>query len=209
MPANSLTEIFDTKFYMNFQNNGQRNRPIGYSADFVSSIRSILNDTYEQVSAELQYVVSEVERILQVFNTPRQQRRPRRQRRPMPYARPRQPTGPLPLDLSKEISHPAAMLTHQIKQSIEARPETNQDIKFLEKKECSVCLASWKEILLGEKNLVFTDCGHVFCRDCAIRIASEGSRKCALCQKSFVGKDPPFRRLHLPLDPRLKKTTTD
>ena len=110
-----------------------------------------------------------------------------------------------PLQLSNEVTHPAPMSTRQIKQSIETRPETNQDIKFLDKKQCAVCLSSWKEILLGENHLVFTQCGHVFCRPCALRIASEGRRECAMCKRSFAGVTPPFRRLHLPLDPKLNK----
>ena len=128
----------------------------------------------------------------------------------MSAARPtagRQPTGSL--DLSEEITHAAPMAPQQIKQSIEARSETNQDIKFLEKKKCSVCLGSWKEILMEGKHLVFTKCGHIFCRDCAIRFASEGKRECPLCKKSLAGVNPPFRRLHMPLDPRLKKSRAD
>ena len=115
------------------------------------------------------------------------------------------PREPRPLDLSNEISHPAPMTNMEIKQAIEARHVRNQDVIFFEKKECSVCLASWKEILLAEKNLVFTACGHVFCRECAIKLASEGRRECALCKRTLDGVTPPFRRLHLPLDPRLKK----
>ena len=113
------------------------------------------------------------------------------------------------LDLSKEVTHGAPMTTEQIKQSIESRPDTNQDIKFMEKKKCGVCLETWKEILMEGKYLVFTKCGHVFCRDCAIRFASEGKRECPLCKKSLVGVNPPFRRLHMPLDPRLKKSRAD
>ena len=112
---------------------------------------------------------------------------------------------PAPLQLSNEVTHPAPMSTGQIKQSIETRPETNQDIKFLDKKQCAVCLSSWKDILLEENHLVFTQCGHVFCRPCALRIASEGRRECAMCKRSLVGVTPPFRRLHLPLDPKLNK----
>ena len=108
------------------------------------------------------------------------------------------------LDLSKEVTHGAPMTTEQIKQSIESRPDTNQDIKFMEKKKCGVCLETWKEILMEGKYLVFTKCGHVFCRDCAIRFASEGKRECPLCKKNLAGVNPPFRRLNLPLDPRLK-----
>ena len=61
-----------------------------------------------------------------------------------------------PLELSKEVTHPAPMSTRQIKRSIEARPETNQDVRFLDTKQCAVCLSSWKEILLEENHLVFT-----------------------------------------------------
>ena len=99
--------------------------------------------------------------------------------------------------------------TQQIKQSIQSRPVTNQDIRFLNKKKCGVCLESWKEILMEGKHLVFTECGHIFCRDCAIRFASEGKRECPLCKKSLAGVNPPFRRLHMPLDPRLKKSRAD
>ena len=55
-----------------------------------------------------------------------------------------------PPQLSNEVTHPAPMSTQQIKQSIETRPETNQDIKFLDKKQCAVCLSSWKDILFKE-----------------------------------------------------------
>ena len=113
------------------------------------------------------------------------------------------------LDLSEEVTHVAPMTPQQIKQSIQSRPDTNQDIKFMEKKKCGVCLGSWKEILMEGKHLVFTECGHIFCRDCATRFASEGRRECPLCKKSLVGVCPPFRRLHLPLDPRLKKNRAD
>ena len=119
-------------------------------------------------------------------------------------SRPRAP--PAPVDLSQEVTHAAPMSPEQIKRSVETRPETNQDIKFLEKKKCSVCLETWKEILLEGKHLVFTKCGHVFCRDCALRFASEGRRECPLCKKSLRGVNPPFRRLHMPLDPRLKES---
>ena len=40
-----------------------------------------------------------------------------------------------PLQLSKEVTHPAPMSTRQIKRSIEARPETNQDVRFLDTKQ--------------------------------------------------------------------------
>ena len=113
------------------------------------------------------------------------------------------------LNISEEVTHEAPMTTEQIKQSIQSRPETNQDIKFLNKKKCGVCLGSWKEILMEGKHLVFTKCGHIFCRDCAIRFASEGKRECPLCKKSLAGVNPPFRRLHMPLDPRLKKSRGD
>ena len=113
------------------------------------------------------------------------------------------------LDLSEEVTHEAPMTPQQIKHSIESRPDTNQDIKFMEKKKCGVCLGSWKEILMEGKHLVFTECGHIFCRDCAIRFASEGKRECPLCKKSLAGVNPPFRRLHMPLDPRLKKSRAD
>ena len=109
------------------------------------------------------------------------------------------------VQLPQEVTYPAPMTSQQIKRSIEARAETNQDVKFLAKKQCAVCLSSWKEILLGENHLVFTQCGHVFCRPCALRIASEGRRECAMCKRSFAGVTPPFRRLHLPLDPKLNK----
>ena len=112
---------------------------------------------------------------------------------------------PAPLQLSTEVTHPAPMSPQQIKRSIEARAETNQDIKFLDKKQCAVCLSSWKEILLEESHLVFTHCGHVYCRPCALRIASEGRRECSICKRSLAGVIPPFRRLHLPLDPQLMR----
>ena len=130
-----------------------------------------------------------------------------RRRRPPIATVGRPPTGPL--DLSEEVTHAAPMTPQQIKWSIESRPDTNQDIKFMEKKKCGVCLGSWKEILMEGKHLVFTECGHIFCRDCAIRIASEGTRECPLCKKSLAGVNPPFRRLHMPLDPRLKKRRAD
>ena len=112
-----------------------------------------------------------------------------------------------PLDLSEEVTHAAPMTTEQIKHSIETRPETN--IKFLEKKKFGVCVETWKDILMEGKHLVYTACGHIFCRDCAIRFASEGKRECPLCKKSLAGVFPPFRRLHVPLDPRLKKSGAD
>ena len=107
--------------------------------------------------------------------------------------------------LQEEVTHPAPMTTLQIKRAIETRPETNQDVKFLDKKKCAVCLSSWKEILLAELCLVFTHCGHVFCRPCAMRIASENRKECAVCKRSLAFVTPPFRRLHLPLDPQLNK----
>ena len=97
------------------------------------------------------------------------------------------------------------MSTEQIKESIKARPDSNQDIKFLDKKTCGVCLSSWKEILLEGKHLVFTKCGHIYCRDCAGTISSQGNRECSICRRSLRRDDPKFRRLHLPLDPKLKK----
>ena len=94
---------------------------------------------------------------------------------------------------------------YQIKESIKSRPESNQDIKFLDKKTCAVCLSSWKDILLEGKHLVFTKCGHVYCRECALAISSQGNRECSICRRSLRRDDPKFRILHLPLDPRLKK----
>ena len=108
------------------------------------------------------------------------------------------------LDFSREITHPAPMTSHQIRNSIETRSQDNQDIKFLEKTKCGVCLGSWKEILVDEDHLVFLQCGHVFCRKCAVRFSAGSKRECPVCRKK-VGPDPPFRRLHIPLDPRLKK----
>ena len=118
------------------------------------------------------------------------------------------PTRPN-LDLSKEVIHAAPMTPQQIKQSIETRPDTNQDIKFMEKKKCRVCLGSWKAILMEGKHLVFTECNHIFCRDCATKFAAEGKKECPLCKKSLIGVCPPFRRLHVHLDPRLKKSRAD
>ena len=66
------------------------------------------------------------------------------------------PTRPLQPLTTNEVTHPAPMTSLQIKEAIEKRPETNQDVKFLEKKKCAVCLSSWREILLEEKHLVFT-----------------------------------------------------
>ena len=60
-------------------------------------------------------------------------------------------SSPPTLDLSKKVTHAAPMSTEQIKRSVESRPETNQHIKFLEKKKCGVCRETWKEILLGGK----------------------------------------------------------
>ena len=111
---------------------------------------------------------------------------------------------PATIDLTDEVSYPSPMTKQEIKKSIEARPETNQDIKFLEAKSCSVCLASWKEILLDEKYLVFLRCGHVFCRDCAKQFSTTGRRECPNCRKTLLNVKPAFRRLHIPLDPRLK-----
>ena len=71
-------------------------------------------------------------------------------------------TATTSLQLQDEVTHPSPMTSQQIKQAIESRPETNQDVKFLEKKECAVCLSSWKEILLEEKQLVFTRFNKLF-----------------------------------------------
>ena len=114
-------------------------------------------------------------------------------------------TATTSLQLQDEVTHPSPMTSQQIKQAIESRPETNQDIRFLDKKKCAVCLSSWKEILLEEKCLVFTHCGHVFCRPCAMRIASERLKQCSICKRSLARANPPFRRLHLPLDPKLNE----
>ena len=151
------------------------------------------------------------QRLLREAQSLARMRRPRSRNRPRSrFVSPTRPTTTKPtLDLSEEVTHTAPMTTQQIKQSIEKRPETNQDIKFLNKKKCGVCLESWKDILMEGKHLVFTKCGHIFCRDCAIRFASEGKRECPLCKKSLVGVNPPFRRLHMPLDPRLKKRRAD
>ena len=107
-------------------------------------------------------------------------------------------------DFSREITHPSPMTSQQIKNSIETRSSENQDIKFLEKKECVVCLRSWRDILVDEDHLVFLKCGHVYCRQCAVKLSSQGWRVCSLCRNE-IGSNPPFRRLHVPLDPRLKK----
>ena len=94
---------------------------------------------------------------------------------------------PTPLQLSKEVTHPAPMSTRQIKRSIEARPETNQDVRFLHKKQCAVCLSSWKEILLVGNHLVFT----------AATAGLAGSpRKVAVfdVQEVFGWRDPTFQK---------------
>ena len=119
---------------------------------------------------------------------------------------------PATIDLTDEVTHPSPMSQQEIKQSIETRSETNQDIKFLDAKTCSVCLATWKELLLDEKSLVFLRCGHIFCRDCAKQFSTTGRRECPNCRKTLLNCKPPFRRLHIPLDPRLmgekRKRTT-
>lgn len=108
----------------------------------------------------------------------------------------------------KPLKKRGHMTTAQIKKSILTRNDENQDIKFLKRKSCCVCLSTWRELLLDDKHLVFLKCGHILCKDCAETINNQNhNRECPLCRKKFSNnkKNSNYTRLHLPLDPRLKK----
>ena len=89
-----------------------------------------------------------------------------------------------PLQLSQEITHPAPMSARQIKQSVEARPETNQDVRFLGTKQRFAFPA-------GRKPPRF-HCGHVYCRPCKDRLGR--SQGVFDVQEVFGWSDPTFQK---------------
>jgi len=108
----------------------------------------------------------------------------------------------------KPLKKRGHMTTAQIKKSILTRNNDNQDIKFLKRKSCCVCLNTWMELLLDDKHLVFLKCGHILCKDCAETINNQTyNRECPLCRKKFSSnkKNSNYTRLHLPVDPKLRK----
>ena len=54
--------------------------------------------------------------------------------------------------------------------------------------------------MLEENHLVFTAATAGLAR-----IASEGRRECSMSKRSLAGATPPFRRLHLPMDPKFNE----
>ncbi len=51
-------------------------------------------------------------------------------------------------------------------------------MKKIKNKECPICLETFRF-----KDMIETNCHHLFCNDCFFIILSKSDKKCALCRK--------------------------
>ena len=65
------------------------------------------------------------------------------------------------------------MTLPEIKDAILNLQPDGPDNQFLCRNNCPICIESFRDIYLEEQHIVFTDCGHFFCRLCAKRFVEK------------------------------------
>ena len=70
----------------------------------------------------------------------------------------------------------------EVQQKLAIVDKTNKVLTFFEDNKCSVCLSSYKEILVENVHIVIPSCGHPLCCKCADNILNSEKKVCPRCR---------------------------
>lgn len=70
-----------------------------------------------------------------------------------------------------------------------ATPDVPEDLGTSEPGlSCPICLDTKNQIVASNRNLVSTNCGHIFCSHCIVQV-TRTNKKCPTCRKTLTGKN--------------------
>ena len=73
-----------------------------------------------------------------------------------------------------------------LKQKLAIVEKDSRVLNFFEDNKCSVCLSSYKEILVDNLHIVVPTCGHPLCCQCADNILMSEKHKCPSCRGNLT-----------------------